>query len=51
MKTFLDEILADVHAELDATKARRPLAEIRRMIPDAPSVRPFFPRRFRKNFG
>jgi indole-3-glycerol phosphate synthase len=40
MKTFLDEILADVRIELDATKARRPSAEIRRMIPDAPPVRP-----------
>jgi indole-3-glycerol phosphate synthase len=39
MKTFLDEILADVRTELDTTKARRPLAEIRRMIPDAPAVR------------
>jgi indole-3-glycerol phosphate synthase len=39
MKTFLDEILADVRTELDTTKARRPLAEIRRMIPDAPTVR------------
>jgi indole-3-glycerol phosphate synthase len=40
MKTFLDEILADVRTELDATRARRPLAEIRRMIVDAPPVRP-----------
>ena len=40
MKTFLDEILLDARAELDATKARRPLAEIRRMVPDAPSIRP-----------
>jgi len=40
MKTFLDEILADVRSELDATRARRPSAEIRRMIPDAPPVRP-----------
>ena len=40
MKTFLDEILTDVRSELDTTKARRPLAEIRRMIPDAPPVRP-----------
>lgn len=40
MKTFLDEILADVRTELDTTKARRPLAEIRRMIPDASTVRP-----------
>ena len=41
MKTFLDEILADVRTELEVTKARRPLAEIRRMIPDAPTVRQF----------
>ena len=39
-RTFLDEILADVRTELEATRARRPLAEIRRMIPDAPPVRP-----------
>ncbi len=36
MKTFLDEILADVRVELAATKSRRPITEIRRMIPDAP---------------
>ena len=40
MKTFLEEILLDVRAELGATKARRPLAEIRRMVLDAPSIRP-----------
>jgi indole-3-glycerol phosphate synthase len=40
MKTFLDEILADVRTELDATRALRPLADLRRMIPDAPPVRP-----------
>jgi indole-3-glycerol phosphate synthase len=40
VKTFLDEILADVRTELDTTRARRPLAEIRRMISDAPPVRP-----------
>ncbi len=40
MKTFLEEILMDVRAELDATKARRPLAEIRRMVLDAPAIRP-----------
>lgn len=40
MKTILDEILQDVRTELDATKARRPLAEVRRMTPDAPPVRP-----------
>ena len=31
MKTFVEEILLDVRAELDATKAKRPLTEIRRM--------------------
>lgn len=40
MKTFLDEILLDARAELDAAKARRPLADIRRMAADAPPVRP-----------
>ena len=40
MKTFLEEILLDVRAELDATRAKRPLPEIRRMVPDAPSIRP-----------
>ena len=40
MKTFLEEILLDVRAELDATRAKRPLSEIRRMVPDAPSIRP-----------
>jgi indole-3-glycerol phosphate synthase len=40
MKTFLEEILLDVRAELDATKAKRPLAEIRRMVLDAPPIRP-----------
>jgi indole-3-glycerol phosphate synthase len=40
MRTFLDEILADVRTELDTTKARRPLAEIRRITLDAPVVRP-----------
>lgn len=39
MKTILDEILADVRTELDATKARRPLAEIRSMAVDAPPPR------------
>ena len=39
MTTFLDEILADVRAELEASRARRPLAEIRHMVPDAPPVR------------
>jgi indole-3-glycerol phosphate synthase len=39
MKTFLEEILLDVRAELDAAKAKRPLAEIRRMVLDAPTIR------------
>lgn len=39
MKTFLDEILRDVRNELDAVKAKRPLAEIRRMTADAPPTR------------
>lgn len=37
--TFLDQILKDVADELAATKATRPLAEIRRMLPDAPPAR------------
>lgn len=36
MKTFLDEILEDVQAELAANKAKRPLREIRQMTADAP---------------
>lgn len=36
MKTFLDEILEDVRAELAATKAKRTLRELRQMIADAP---------------
>jgi len=39
MKTFLEEILLDVRAELDATKAKRPLAEVRQMVSDAPEIR------------
>ena len=37
---LLDEILVDVRAELDAARAKRPPAQIRRMIPDAPAIRP-----------
>lgn len=40
MKTFLDDILRDVRTELDASRAKRPLAEIRGMLTDAPPVRP-----------
>lgn len=40
MKTFLDEIILDSRAELDAAKAKRPLGDIRRMVADAPPVRP-----------
>jgi indole-3-glycerol phosphate synthase len=39
IRTFLEEILLDVRAELDATKSTRPPAEIRRMVADAPTVR------------
>lgn len=39
MKTILDEILEDVAAELSAAKARRPSAEIRGMLADAPPPR------------
>lgn len=38
--TFLDEILRDVRDELAAAKAQCPLAEIRRMLADAPEIRP-----------
>jgi indole-3-glycerol phosphate synthase len=41
MKTILDEILHDVRTELEAARARRPLAEIRRMVVDAEPPRGF----------
>lgn len=41
MKTFLDEILEDVAHELGTTKAKRPAAEIRSMLTDAPPPRAF----------
>lgn len=50
MKTFLEEILQDVRGELDATKANRPLAEIRRMVLDAPPIRPL-PAALSEKFG
>jgi len=37
--TFLDHILQDVADELSATKLRRPIADIRSMVGDAPPVR------------
>lgn len=37
--TFLDQILADVRHELSVTKARRPLADIRARLADAPPAR------------
>lgn len=43
MKTILDDILRDVRTELEAARARRPLAEIRSMIPDAIPPRAFAP--------
>lgn len=39
--SILDEILADARRELAATQRARPLPELRRMIADAPPVRPF----------
>jgi indole-3-glycerol phosphate synthase len=39
MKTFLDDILRDVRTELDASRASRPPAEIRGMIPYAAPTR------------
>ncbi|MGH8048921.1 MAG: indole-3-glycerol phosphate synthase TrpC [Chthoniobacterales bacterium] len=41
MSTFLDQILSDVAHELSSTKARRPLAEVRSMLSDAPAPRDF----------
>lgn len=41
MKTILDDILRDVRTELESSRARRPAAEIRRMIPDAVPPRAF----------
>jgi indole-3-glycerol phosphate synthase len=38
-QTILDEILVDVRKELAAAQVARPLAELRRMIADAPPVR------------
>jgi len=42
VKTFLDQILADVAGELALTKSERPLADIRARLSDAPTVRPFY---------
>lgn len=41
MSTFLDQILADVRHELSATKARRPAADLRARLADAPPPRDF----------
>ena len=38
-QTILDEILVDVRLELAAAQRQRPVAELRRMIADAPPVR------------
>jgi indole-3-glycerol phosphate synthase len=40
-QTILDAILADVRKELAAAKQARPLDELRRMLADAPPIRPF----------
>ena len=39
-QTILDEILVDVRKELAEAKHERPLSELRRLIADAPPVRP-----------
>lgn len=41
MSTFLDRILGDVADELFSTKAKRPIADIRARLADAPPVRGF----------
>jgi indole-3-glycerol phosphate synthase len=41
IRTILDEILIDVRKELAVAQAERPLPELKKMIPDAPPVRPF----------
>ena len=40
-RTILDQILVDVRKELAAAQTERPLAELRRMLADAPPVRSF----------
>ena len=40
-RTILDQILVDVRKELAAAQAARPLAELRRMLADAPPERSF----------
>jgi len=40
-RTILEEIMVEVRRELAEARPRRPLAELKRMIPDAPPVRPF----------
>ncbi len=39
--TFLDQILRDVADELASTKSRRPLADVRARLADAPPIRDF----------
>lgn len=41
--TFLEKILGDVRKEVTEAKARRPEAELRRRLVDAPPVRPLLP--------
>lgn len=41
VSTFLDQILADVAHELSSTKIRRPSADVRARLADAPPVRDF----------
>lgn len=49
-RTILDEIMVDVRREVAAARARRPLAELVRMLADAPPVRSFA-EALRRGFG
>lgn len=40
-RTILDQLLVDVRRELTEAQQRRPMPELRRMMTDAPKVRPF----------
>ena len=42
MTTILDKIVATKQAEIDAAKRSRPIADLRRQLDDAPSVRDFY---------
>jgi indole-3-glycerol phosphate synthase len=50
MTSFLQRILGDVATEIADAKAARPISEVKRMMMDAPPVRPFAAA-LRKGFG